>query len=88
MERINERAQSSDDPNGRLATCPLMRPKARAYSHQGHGPRADQQAGYISATSETCAELTSIHSGHKRTFESCRRESATLLKADATSGRI
>jgi hypothetical protein len=22
--------------------CPLMRPKVRAYSHQGHGPRADQ----------------------------------------------
>ena len=24
----------------------------RAYSHQGHGPRAEQQAGYISATSD------------------------------------
>jgi acyl-CoA synthetase (AMP-forming)/AMP-acid ligase II len=35
-----------------------MRPKARAYSHRGHGPRADQQAGYISATSAACAELT------------------------------
>jgi hypothetical protein len=22
--------------------CLLMRPKVRAYSHQGHGPRADQ----------------------------------------------
>ena len=27
-----------------------MRSKVRAYSHQGHGPRADQQAGYISAS--------------------------------------
>lgn len=25
---------------------------ARAYSHQGHGPRADKQAGYILATSD------------------------------------
>ena len=25
----------------------------RAYSHQGHGPRAEQQAGYISATSDS-----------------------------------
>ena len=24
-----------------------MRSKVRAYSHQGHGPHADQQAGYI-----------------------------------------
>lgn len=36
------------DPNGLLPTYPLMRPKARAYSHRGHGPRADQKAGYIS----------------------------------------
>src|SRR4051794_31695630 len=27
-----------------------MRSTVRAYSHQGHGPRADHQAGYISAT--------------------------------------
>jgi transposase len=32
----------SDDPFGCLPAGPLMRPKARAYSHQGHGPRADQ----------------------------------------------
>jgi hypothetical protein len=39
----------------------------RAYSHQGHGPRADQQAGYISATSHSTPSLAngsrSIHSG-------------------------
>jgi len=29
----------------------------RAYSHQGHGPRADQQAGYISATSDSTPHL-------------------------------
>ena len=29
----------------------------RAYSHQGHGPRADQQAGYISATSHSTPHL-------------------------------
>ena len=31
----------SGDPNGCTAICPLMRPTARAYPHQGHGPRAD-----------------------------------------------
>src|SRR3569623_1229462 len=31
---------------------PLMRPNARAHSHRGHGPRADQTGRiYISATS-------------------------------------
>ena len=39
-----------------MAACPLMRPKVRAYSHQGHGPRADLQAGYISATSTPHAQ--------------------------------
>ena len=34
-----------------------MRSKVRAYSHQGHGPRADQQAGYISATSDRTSSL-------------------------------
>src|SRR5262249_10776478 len=34
-----------------------MRSKVRAYSHQGHGPRADQQAGYISATSDSTPHL-------------------------------
>jgi hypothetical protein len=39
----------------------------RAYSHQGHGPRADQQAGYISATSDSTPSLAkcsrAIHKG-------------------------
>ena len=47
-----------------------MRSKVRAYSHQGHGPRADQQAGYISATSDSTPSLAngsrSIHLGRKR----------------------
>src|SRR5215471_1517615 len=47
-----------------------MRSKVRAYSHQGHGPRADQQAGYISATSDSTASLAngsrSIHVGSVR----------------------
>jgi hypothetical protein len=34
---------SSAPAFGHLAACPLMRSKVRAYSHQGHGPRADQQ---------------------------------------------
>jgi hypothetical protein len=42
-----------------------MRSKLRAYSHQGHGPRAEQQAGYISATSDSTTSLAkdsrSIH---------------------------
>jgi hypothetical protein len=50
MERINERAQS-------LMTQMVARQpsanetKACAYPHQGHGPRADKEAGYISASS-------------------------------------
>src|ERR1700693_2770461 len=44
-----------------------MRSKVRAYSHQGHGPRADQQAEYISATSDSTTSLAtgsrSIHKG-------------------------
>src|SRR6516225_8602602 len=47
----------SGDPNGCPAASPLMRSKVRAYSHQGHGPRADQQAGYISATSDSTPHL-------------------------------
>src|ERR1700722_11334240 len=47
-----------------------MRSKVRAYSHQGHGPRADQQAGYISATSDSTPSLAkgsrSIHLGQHR----------------------
>ena len=35
-------ARKSDDPNGCQPTCPLMRSMERAYSHQGHGPRADR----------------------------------------------
>jgi NADPH2:quinone reductase len=47
-----------------------VRSKVRAYSHQGHGPRADQQAGYISATSDSTTSLAkgsrSIHLGQIR----------------------
>src|SRR5262245_48048391 len=44
-----------------------MRSRVRAYSHQGHGPRAEQQAGYISATSDGTPSVAkgsrSIHEG-------------------------
>ena len=67
MERIDRRAPESGDPNGCPAASPLMRSKVRAYSHQGHGPRADRQAGYISATSDSTPSLAngsrSIHLG-------------------------
>ena len=57
----------SGDPNGCPAASPLMRSKVRAYPHQGHGPRADQQAGYILATSDSTTSLgngsRSIHKG-------------------------
>src|SRR6201987_244369 len=57
----------SGDPNDCPEASPLMRSKVRAYSHQGHGPRADQQAGYISATSDSTASLAncsrSMHIG-------------------------
>src|SRR5215472_4494112 len=49
-----------------------MRSKVRAYSHQGHGPRAEQQAGYISATSDSTPSVAkgsrSIHLGHFDAF--------------------
>src|SRR6516164_1009200 len=49
-----------------------MRSKVRAYSHQGHGPRADRQAGYISATSDSTSSLAigsrSIHLGRLRSI--------------------
>src|SRR5215468_10731137 len=55
----------SGAPNGRQAVLRLMRSKVRAYSHQGHGPRAEQQAGYISATSDSTPSVAkgsrSIH---------------------------
>ena len=47
MERIDRRTPKSGAPYGCAAVGPLMRSKVRAYSHQGHGPRADQQAEYI-----------------------------------------
>jgi hypothetical protein len=44
----------------------------RAYSRQGHGPRAEQQAGYISATSDSTPSVAkgsrSIHLGHLHPF--------------------
>ena len=68
MERIDRRTQNLVPLMARLAVCPLMRSKVRAYSHQGHGPRADQQAGYISATSDSTPSVAkssrSIHLGH------------------------
>src|SRR6516225_11350556 len=72
----------SGDPNGCPAASPLMRSKVRAYSHQGHGPRADQQAGYISATSDSTPSLAngsrSIHLGRLR--------SISLLNANGSDG--
>jgi hypothetical protein len=50
MERIEKPHPESGASNGCCAIWLLMRSKVRAYSHQGHGPRADQQAGYISAS--------------------------------------
>jgi len=41
MERIKKRTQSLMTQMVEII-YPLMRPMARAYSHQGHGPRADQ----------------------------------------------
>src|SRR5260221_2592404 len=49
-----------------------MRSKVRAYSHQGQGPRDDQQDGYISATSDSTTSLAngsrSIHLGQSFAF--------------------
>src|SRR2546422_2663206 len=43
-----------------------MRSTVRAYSHQGHGPRADQQAGYKSATSDSTPHLRRAAGPYKR----------------------
>ena len=42
MERIKKRPQRLMTLMADLPALPLMRPMARAYSHHGHGPRADQ----------------------------------------------
>ena len=69
MERIDRRALNLVPRNGCSSACPLMRSKVRAYSHEGHGPRAEKQAGYISATFDSTPSLAngsrSIHSGHE-----------------------
>src|SRR5215831_16992563 len=75
MERIDRRARNLATLMAARQSLPLMRSKVRAYSHQGHGPRADQQAGYISATSDSTPSLAncsrSIHLGRllPATFE-------------------
>src|ERR1700746_185541 len=76
MERIDSRPPKSGAPNGCSAAWLLMRSKVRAYSHQGHGPRADQQAGYISATSDSTPSLAngsrSIHEGSRAADRLCK----------------
>src|SRR5215472_17465747 len=57
MERIDRRALNLVPQTAALAAWQVMRSKVRAYSHQGHGPRADHQAGYISATSGCTTSL-------------------------------
>ena len=49
----------SGDPNGCTAICPLMRPAARAYPHQGHGPRADP-TGPMRASGRRSAIQTAV----------------------------
>jgi len=70
MERINERTQSLMTkwlPDNLSAN----ETKACAYPHQGHGPRADKEAGYISASSAIphvfSCEMQPVHTlGHFR----------------------
>jgi hypothetical protein len=42
MERITRHPPESDDPNGSSLSLSANETKGVAYSHQGHGPRADQ----------------------------------------------
>ena len=60
-----------------------MRSKVRAYSHQGHGQRADHQAGYISATSDSTTSLAngsrSIHVGHDEALPLDRPNAGYLI---------
>ena len=73
MERIDIRIQSLVTLMVCLPTYPLMRPTMRAYSHQGHGPRADQTGRiHISdfrnpRTISIAKRSRSIHKGQKRT---------------------
>ena len=55
-----------------------MRSKVRAYSHQGHGPRAEQQAGYISATSDS---TPSVAKGSRFSNRSPCQERRSLIAA-------
>ena len=65
-----------------------MRPKMRAYSHQGHGPRADQTGRiHISdfrnpRTISLAKRSRSIHRSHLQTFAAPKRKSALPPKAD------
>ena len=74
MERIDERIKKSGGTNGCMPTCPLIRPKMRAYSHEGHGPRADQTGRiHISdfrfpRTISLAKRSRSIHSCQFQTF--------------------
>src|SRR5215831_9608538 len=67
MERIDRRTLNLVPQTAAWQPGQVMRSKVRAYSHQGHGPRADHQAGYISATSDSTISLAkgsrSIHVG-------------------------
>ena len=73
-----------------------MRSKVRAYSHQGHGPRADRQAGYISATSDATPSLangsrfSNRSSFVKAPFKSSARVMVlfAVSTAAATSGAV
>src|SRR5215471_19229498 len=78
-----------------------MRSKVRAYSHEGHGPRADREAGYISATSDSTSSLAngsrSIHIGsakrpslaNTRTREKRRKQPlAWRCGSDPASGAV
>src|SRR5215831_12959416 len=61
-----------------------MRSKVRAYSHHGHGPRADHQAGYISATSDSTTSLAkgsrSIHMGQQYALSGATRDGSIVPK--------
>ena len=90
MERIDRRTLNLVPQTAAWQPGQVMRSKVRAYSHQGHGPRADHQAGYLSATSDSTTSLAkgsrSIHVGHLHPYAA---SSATGCRApEAAVGQL
>lgn len=64
--------------------CPLMRPKVCAYPQQGNGPRFNQQARYISATSAKRRERSCSIRHQRRSSRLVQRSVESTTKGGET----